>query len=119
MMMALGLFVFSLRTAAYQELQRVTNWRHPSNSRVGSTPAYQFTGKGEDTITLKGEIYHELTYNRVVLDQVRRMADTGMAYIWKQMPPTLNDQKEPVYIQPGQLLDLWLSVEMKTPIDSL
>ena len=72
--------MFSLRTAAYQELQRVTNWRHPSNSRVGSTPAYQFTGKGEDTITLKGEIYHELTNNRVVLDQVRRMADTGMAY---------------------------------------
>ena len=47
------------------------------------------------------------------------VSDTGMAYIWKQMPPTLNDQKEPVYIQPGQLLDLWLSVEMKTPIDSL
>jgi phage protein U len=36
MMMALGLFVFSLRTASYQELQRVTNWRHPSNSRVGT-----------------------------------------------------------------------------------
>ncbi|MDW5400168.1 phage tail protein, partial [Acinetobacter baumannii] len=50
------------------------------NFVVGSTPAYQFTGKGEDTITLKGEIYHEITNNRVVLDQVRRMADTGMAY---------------------------------------
>ncbi|HCK29794.1 MULTISPECIES: phage tail protein [Acinetobacter] len=80
MMMALGLFVFSLRTTSYQELQRVTNWRHPSNSRVGATPAYQFTGKGEDTITLKGVIYHEITQSRVTLDQIRKMADTGKAY---------------------------------------
>lgn len=78
--MALGMFVFSLRTAAYQELQRVTNWRHPSNSRVGSTPAYQFTGKGEDTITLKGEIYHELTWLRSTIDILRQMANTGKAY---------------------------------------
>ncbi len=44
MMMALGLFVFSLRTAAYQELQRVTNWRHPSNSRIGSMNRTGFVG---------------------------------------------------------------------------
>lgn len=78
--MVLGLFVFSLRTAAYGELQRVTSWRHPSNSRIGNTPAYQFTGKGEDTITLKGTTYHELTHSRVTLDQLRAMADTGKAY---------------------------------------
>ena len=55
MMMALGLFVFSLRTAAYQELQRVTNWRHPSNSRVGSTPAD--TGMAYTLIEGTGKIY--------------------------------------------------------------
>lgn len=81
MMMALGLFVFSLQTASYQELQRVTNWRHPSNSRVGDRPAYQFTGKGEDTITLKGTIHHELTGNRMTLDTLREMGDTGKAYV--------------------------------------
>ena len=80
MMMALGLFVFSLRTASYQELQRVTNWRHPPNSRVGDSPAYQFIGKGEDVITLKGVIYHELTGSRVTLDMLRQMGDTGKAY---------------------------------------
>lgn len=78
--MVLGLFVFSLRTASYEELQRVTSWRHPSNNRIGNTPAYQFTGKGEDTITLKGTTYHELTHSRVTLDQIRAMADTGKAY---------------------------------------
>lgn len=80
MMMVLGLFVFSLRTASYEELQRATSWRHPSNSRIGNTPAYQFVGKGEDTITLKGTAYHELTHSRVTLDQLRAMADTGKAY---------------------------------------
>lgn len=80
MMMALGLFVFSLRTASYQELQRVTNWRHPSNSRVGDSPVYQFVGKGEDTITLKGVIYHEITGNRFMLDIVRYMGNSGKAY---------------------------------------
>lgn len=80
MMMALGLFVFSLHTSSYQELQRVTNWRHPSNSRVGTAPAYQFIGKGEDTITLKGTVYHELTWVRSALDVIRAMADTGKAY---------------------------------------
>lgn len=81
MMMALGLFVFSLSTASYQELSRSTSWRHPSNSRVGNSPAYQFIGAGEDTITLKGEIYHEITGNRITLDVLRSMADTGKAYI--------------------------------------
>lgn len=81
MMMVLGLFVFSLSTASYQELSRSTSWRHPSNSKVGDSPAYQFIGKGEDTITLKGEIYHELTGNRIMLDVIRSMADTGKAYI--------------------------------------
>jgi len=51
MMMALGMFVFSLRTAAYQELQRQTDWRHASNNRIGAAPARQFVGRGEDAIT--------------------------------------------------------------------
>ena len=33
MMMALGFFVFSLHTAAYQELQRQLAWRHASVTR--------------------------------------------------------------------------------------
>ncbi len=85
-MMALGLFVFSLRTASYQELQRVTNWRHPSNSRVEWRASYQFVGKGEDSITLKGVILHELTGNRMTLDTVREMGDTGQAYALLKVP---------------------------------
>ncbi len=80
MMLSLGMFVFSLSTLAYQELQRQTNWRHASNSRVGAAPALQFVGRGEDTITLPGIILPELAGSAISLDAVRLMANTGKAW---------------------------------------
>ncbi|SCY35695.1 phage tail protein [Pseudomonas sp. NFACC37-1] len=80
MMLALGMFVFSLSTAAYQELQRQTEWRHASNSRVGAAPARQFVGRGDDTITLPGIILPELAGSALSLDALRLMANTGKAW---------------------------------------
>jgi len=80
MMLSLGMFVFSLSTLAYQELQRQTNWRHASNSRVGTSPAMQFVGRGEDTITLPGIILPELAGSVLSLDALRLMANTGKAW---------------------------------------
>lgn len=80
MMMAMGLYIFSLSTAAYQQLQRQTNWRHPANSRIGARPARQYLGEGDDTITLSGLIMPELTGERVSLDALRLMAKTGKAW---------------------------------------
>lgn len=80
MMLSLGMFVFSLSTLAYQELQRQTNWRHASNSRVGAPPALQFVGRGDDTITLPGVILPELAGSALSLDALRLMANTGKAW---------------------------------------
>ncbi|KAA0948069.1 MULTISPECIES: phage tail protein [unclassified Pseudomonas] len=80
MMLALGMFVFSLSTAAYQELQRQTEWRHASNSRIGAVPARQFLGRGDDTITLPGIILPELAGSALSLDVIRLMANTGKAW---------------------------------------
>lgn len=80
MMLALGMFVFSLSTAAYQELQRQTEWRHASNNRVGAAPARQFVGRGEDSITLPGVILPELAGSALSLDTLRLMANTGKAW---------------------------------------
>lgn len=80
MMMCLGQFVFSLSTLAYQDFQRQTQWRHPSNSRVGARPARQFAGPGDDTITLQGLLAPELTGTIESLDKLREMADTGSAW---------------------------------------
>lgn len=79
-MMALGLFVFALQTAPYQQLQRQTTWRHPSQSRVGRRPARQFLGPGEDTITLSGTLYPELTGGKLSLAMLHSMAETGKAW---------------------------------------
>lgn len=79
-MMTLGLFVFGLRSVPYQQLQRQTQWRHPSTSRVGRLPARQYTGPGDDTITLTGVLYPGLTGGKVDLAMLRSMADSGQAW---------------------------------------
>lgn len=80
MMMALGVFIFGLPTIAYQELQRSTEWRHASTSRIGTNPASQFLGRGEDTISLPGTMLPGLAGSPVSLDLLRKMADTGKAW---------------------------------------
>jgi phage protein U len=79
MMMIFGVFPFSISTAVYQQLQRSTNWRHPSNSRMGNMPAYQFIGRGEDTISLDGSIVPEFGAP-MSLTALRVMGDTGKAF---------------------------------------
>lgn len=80
MMMALGMFVFSLETLAYQEFQRQTDWRHGSTSRIGTNPARQYLGRGEDSITLPGVLLPGLAGSPLGLDTLRTMADTGKAW---------------------------------------
>ena len=65
MMLALGLFVFELRTLPYQEMQRSMSWRHAEQSRVGERPALQFTGPDADTITLTGTVINGTGENGV------------------------------------------------------
>jgi len=81
MMMSLGQFVFSLSTLAYQELQRRTSWKHASTSRVGGRNARQFTGQGDDTITLTGWFAPDQGIGKLAsLTELRTMADEGDAY---------------------------------------
>lgn len=80
MMMALGMFVFSLETLAYQEFQRQTEWRHGSTSRIGINPARQYLGRGDDSIALPGVLLPALAGTQLSLDTLRTMADTGKAW---------------------------------------
>lgn len=77
--MIFGMFVFSIPTATYQSLQRSTSWNHASNNRVGSSPAYQYVGKGEDAITLDGSIVPEFG-SQLSLTALRLMGDTGKSF---------------------------------------
>lgn len=80
MMMTFGMFVFGLDTAAYQELQRQTTWRHASQTRVGARPVRQFVGPGDDTIILTGTLLPQFTGGQQHLDELRDMASEGAAW---------------------------------------
>ena len=79
-LMSLGMFIFSLPTLSFQELQRRTDWRHARNERVGARAAVQFVGPGEETISLNGAAVAELQDGRASLDKLREMADQGDAW---------------------------------------
>lgn len=81
MMMALGLFVFALETAPYQEFQQQIGWRHPSNNRVGRRPSRQFTGPDDETVTLSGVLLPELSGGDNTVEVLRQMGDTGLSYV--------------------------------------
>lgn len=77
MLMALGTFVFSLSTAAYQQLERSTAWRHAASSRVGARAAHQYLGPGEETVELSGIVAPDLTGTIASLAMLRELADEG------------------------------------------
>jgi phage protein U len=80
MLLALGLFPFSITTLAFDELARRASWRHATTTRIGARDAVQFTGPGEETISLPGTVYTEIADGEVSIDELRRMADTGDAW---------------------------------------
>lgn len=79
MLMSLGMFAFEIGTLPYQELQRRTDWRHASTSRVGVRAARQFLGPGEDRISLSGWIAPEFAGDPVSLETLRELGDQGEA----------------------------------------
>lgn len=79
MMMIYGMFVFSIPTATFQKLQRQTDWNHVSTNRFGDMPAYQYTGKGEDGITLDCSIVPEFG-SQLSLTALRLMGNTGSSF---------------------------------------
>lgn len=57
-----------------------------------------------------------LEANGIVLGAVvaeSNVLDTAAAFVYKQSPPKFTEEKQPVYMQSGQLMDLWISKEMK------
>ena len=76
-LLALGSYRFSVDTAAYQELTRTTEYRWPSQPRLGRRPARQFVGPGEDTIALRGVIYPHHQGGLGQLDDMRTEAEQG------------------------------------------
>jgi phage protein U len=56
-MLKLGPFVFSISTAAYQQLARKDVWRWQGVEVIGGPIQYQYMGPGERNITLTGVVF--------------------------------------------------------------
>jgi hypothetical protein len=80
MLLSLDQFVFSMSTLAHQELQRQTQWKHASNARVNARAAHQYTGPGDETITLSGVLVPDIAGKLSSLAELRAMGDKGQAY---------------------------------------
>ncbi|VVE34985.1 phage tail protein [Pandoraea fibrosis] len=75
--MALGDYRFCISTAAYDTFRRESRWTWATLGRMGRVPARQYTGKGDDTITLEGTIYPHFRGGFRQIQAMRREADKG------------------------------------------
>jgi phage protein U len=80
MLMALGLFVFSIPTLAHDELSRKASYRHVSTPRMGARDATQFTGVGDETVSISGSAFTEMSDAEASIAQLRAMAEPGAAW---------------------------------------
>ncbi len=76
-MARLGGYVFSLDTAAFQTLQRVSAWRWQQKDRIGRKPAQQMVGPGADTIELSGVVFPHYRGGLAQVAALRAQADVG------------------------------------------
>lgn len=128
MLLALGLFTFGIDTLAFDDLQRRASWRHATSTRVGARDATQYTGPGEETVSIPGSVYHEIADGRVSIDELRRMAGTGdawsmvdgLGYVYGAFVITGLDERRKAFFPDGtpRLIDFsidLLRVDQDTP----
>ena len=53
----LGGFVFSIKTTAYHSTKTTKSYNWPELNRIGGIPALQYTGEGNETMSLDGVIF--------------------------------------------------------------
>lgn len=82
MILSLGQFVFNVDTMTFSEIQRSRSWSYGSNSIAQGRDQHQFTGAGEETVTIPFMIYQSHGYgDRQSIDDLSEMADSGSGYV--------------------------------------
>lgn len=76
-LLCIGLFVFGIDRTTYQELERRAAYRWAAAPRYGARDALQFTGPGEDQITLNGELVPEVIGRYGDIETLREMGESG------------------------------------------
>jgi len=89
-MLVLGDVPFMVGTVAHQTLTRSHEYRWATHERLLRTPARQFLGPGEESITLEGYLLPHYTGGTETLQRLRQLAHSGE-------PHTLLDHFGAVY----------------------
>lgn len=108
-MMQLGDYQFGVETAAYEQLRRSTQYRWQGQDRIGRRPAQQFSGVGQETISLSGRIYPFYKGGLGQLDQMRveagqgepRILVDGLGRIWGKWAVTRIDETQSTLMPDG------------------
>ncbi|OKP66783.1 phage tail protein [Ensifer adhaerens] len=70
-LLALGPHMFEIAPLNYQQIVRDTEAKWPAISRFGGRPGRQFTGYGEDPITISGLLYPDEIGGRREFEAIR------------------------------------------------
>ena len=84
MLMALGNFIFELKTAAFGTMNKVHEYRWASTDVIGNPPILQALGKGADKVDLDGVIYPQAAPGRIFSDPI-----SELRAIAEEQDPTL------------------------------
>lgn len=75
----IGPFIFKPVNRAFEGLERTRKYNWKAQERLQRRPAQQFVSLGNDTITIKGTLYNELTPNNEdIAGQIAKMASLRM-----------------------------------------
>lgn len=76
-MMALGAYRFAVTTAGMDKIERTRKWRWASLDVIGAPPVKQFTGPGEDEVSIEGVIFPHFAGGVRQVDAMSSQAGTG------------------------------------------
>ena len=66
MLLALGDFIFELKTAAFETMKQTSEYRWASTDVIGNPPVLQALGKGADKVDLDGILFPDFAKQNVL-----------------------------------------------------
>ena len=79
-----GAYRFGISDLDYNEIDRLIEFNHPSQQRIGGRPVRQFVGIGEETMNFRGIMYPlDFRFNGHGLqsfEDMRKKAGSGVSY---------------------------------------
>ena len=80
-LMSLGLFVFEMKTALFQEAVTDLSATWAKKQSIGAGPVHEYIGRGAITKKLSGQIVPGITGRASTIDKLREMALSGKSWL--------------------------------------